>query len=436
MRALRLAAFPTLPAFPALASIALAICTACTPRPVVDPIPAAEGRAGPAGPAGRVDLVESAPVETALEHADVLHAYEVWPEMIRGASRTLDIAEFYVSNAPGSRLEPVIQAVEAAADRGVAVRVIADARFAKLYPETLDRLAARRGVTVRRFDVGKVMGGVLHAKYFVVDGREAYLGSQNFDWRSLTHIQEMGVRLRDPAATAAYARVFAMDWDLAVGAAPSPPSPPPLTSASAGPPPSFPEIAAGAPATVTPVFSPTGFLPDPRTWELPALVSLIDHARSSVHVQVLTYKTSARDGSPFPDLDDALRRAAGRGVAVELLVSDWDKRKGTVEAVQALSRVHGVAARFLDVPAWSGGFVPFARVAHAKYMVVDGARAWVGTSNWEGDYFTRSRNVGIIVEGEAFAGALERVFRDGFAGRYAEAVDPDRTYEAPKVDDK
>ena len=45
-------------------------------------------------------------------------------------------------------------------------------------------------------------------------------------------------------------------------------------------------------------------------------------------------------------------------------------------------------------------------------------------------------NVGIVVEGEGFAGGLERVFRDGFAGPYAEVVDPDRGYEAPKVEEK
>jgi phosphatidylserine/phosphatidylglycerophosphate/cardiolipin synthase-like enzyme len=414
---------------PRLISVSLLLAAACTPpaAPRLTAQPAAD-------PAGRIALVESAPVETTLEHADVLHAYEVWPEMIGRAARTLDIAEFYVSNAPQSRLEPAIQAIEAAADRGVAVRLLADAGFAKRYPETLDRLAARRGVTVRRFDVGALMGGVLHAKYFVVDGVEVYLGSQNFDWRSLTHIQEMGVRVHDPVVTEAYARVFAMDWGLAGGAVASPPPPPPATAP--GVPASFPELAAGGPVTVTPVFSPRGFLPDPRSWELPAIVALIDGARRSIHVQVLTYKTSSRDGSLFPDLDNALRRAAGRGVAVQVLVSDWSKQKGTVGSVQGLARVAGIAVRFLDIPAWSGGFIPFARVAHAKYMVVDGARAWVGTSNWEGDYFTRSRNVGLVVEGEGFATGLERIFRDGFGGPYAEVVDPDRVYEAPQVDEK
>lgn len=395
------------------AALLLALAAGCAP-------PAAASTPPP----GALDLVESAPIETNLDHAEIANAEDVWPAMIAGATRSIDLAEFYLSNAPGSRLERVVQAVEAAADRGVRVRLLCDSMFAKKYPETIDRLAARPGVDVRRFNVGRVMGGVLHAKYFIVDGREVFLGSQNFDWRSITHIQEMGVHLRDAAAARAFTDVFALDWDLAAGAAPR-------ASARVG---SFPEIAAGERAMVTPVFSPRGFLPDPGSWDLPKLTALIDGAKATVRVQVLTYKTRSRDGSPFPDLDDALRRAAARGVSVELLVADWSKRRGSVEAVQALARVPGVRARFLDIPPWSGGFVPFARVAHAKYLVIDGARAWVGTSNWEGDYFEKSRNVGVIVEGAAFAAQLDRVFQSGFAGPYAEPVDPDRAYTPPKVD--
>jgi phosphatidylserine/phosphatidylglycerophosphate/cardiolipin synthase-like enzyme len=399
-----------------LASLLLALGgSSCCPR----------AGAPPAAEAGTLSLVESAPLETSLDHPDIPDAYQVWPAMIRGAERSLDVAQFYLSDAPPSRLGPVLTAIEEAADRGVAVRLLVDAMFSAKYPEPLGRLSARRGITVRRFEVGPVMGGVLHAKYFVVDGREVYLGSQNFDWRALTHIQEMGVRLRDTGVAAAFAQVFAMDWELAAGARPV---------AAAPLPERFPISAAGAPATVIPVFSPRGHLPHPGSWDLPRLVGLIDGARRSVRVQLLTYKTTSRDGSPFPDLDDALRRAAARGVSVELLVADWSKRAGDVESVQRLSRVPGVTARFLAIPAWSGGFVPFARVGHAKYLVVDGERAWVGTSNWEGDYFTRSRNVGVIVEGAAFAARLDAVFRDGFAGKYAEPVDPDRVYVAPVVD--
>ncbi|HZI08441.1 MAG TPA: phospholipase D-like domain-containing protein, partial [Archangium sp.] len=273
-------------------------------------------------------LVESSPVETTLDHADIPDAHEVWPEMVNGATRTLDVAQFYVSNEPGSRLEKVIQAVEAAADRGVKVRVLADEKFYKTYPETLERLAKRPGIEMRRVDLGKAMGGVLHAKYFVVDGREAFLGSQNFDWRALEHIQELGLRIRVPEVVRALADVFEQDWALAAGGtAPAP------ATAMTGP---FPARYAGDTVRVTPALSPQGYLPDPATWDLPQLVRLIDGAKRSVRVQVLTYRARGRDGSTFPDLEEALKRAAARGVKVELLVADWGKRKGTIEGLQAL----------------------------------------------------------------------------------------------------
>jgi hypothetical protein len=90
-------------------------------------------------------------------------------------------------------------------------------------------------------------------------------------------------------------------------------------------------------------------------------------------------------------------------------------------ALDALARA-GVDVKVITIPPWSGGPIPFSRVSHAKYMVVDGERSWVGTSNWEGDYFFRSRNVGVVVEGAATARALSRVFDDGFAGAYAKPL--------------
>jgi phosphatidylserine/phosphatidylglycerophosphate/cardiolipin synthase-like enzyme len=370
-------------------------------------------------------LVESSPVETTLDHADIPDAHEVWPEMVNGATRTLDIAQFYVSNAPGSRLEPVIQAIEAAADRGVKVRLLAEEKFYKRYPETLERLAKRPGVELRRLETAKSMGEVLHAKYFVVDGREAFLGSQNFDWRALEHIQELGLRIRVPEVVRSLADVFERDWALAVGA------PAPASAPVGGP---FPARVADGTVQVTPAHSPQGYLPDPGTWDLPKLVALIDGAKRSVRVQLLTYKAKARDGSPFPELDEALKRAAARGVKVELLLADWSMRKGSIEGLQAMHAPPGLTVKLVTIPQSSGGFIPFARVVHAKYMVVDGERAWLGTSNWERDYFTKCRNVGVIVEGESFARQLERFFADTWTSPYAAQVDPKATYTAPNID--
>ncbi len=388
------------------------LCAGCaTSAPARRTAPASAPAPAPAE-GSTLRLVETSPVETTLQHPDIPDAHEVWPALIGSAQKTLELAEFYLSNAPNSRLEPVVAAVEAAADRGVAVRVLAEEKFYRTYPDTLDRLARRPGIQVRRFDVAKRMGGILHAKYFIVDGATAYLGSQNFDWRALEHIQELGVELRESASVTALRDVFETDWLLAGGASNDTRIRSPGSEVPAA------VLAEGGPARVTPVFSPKGFLPDERLWDLPRLVELINSARKTVRVQVLNYKASQR----FDELQGALVRAGRRGVQVELLVSEWATRGTGVAGLAALGRTPNVSVRVLTVPRWSGGEIPFARVIHAKYLAVDGERAWVGTSNWERDYFFESRNVGVIVEGAAFTERLERFFDDDWESEYVSAL--------------
>ena len=195
------------------------------------------------------------------------------------------------------------------------------------------------------------------------------------------------------------------------------------------------EIGAGPTAArITPVMSPAPLLPDADSWDLPKIVSLIDDAEKSARVQLLTYKmTSGSDY--FPDIENALRRAGSRGVAVQLLVADWCMRKGTIEGLQALEPLANVEVKLVTIPQWSQGFVPYGRVVHSKYLVVDGQRAWIGTSNWERGYFFESRNVGLIIEGGAVPKRLDAFFADGWTSAYAKAVDPCATYTPPKVGD-
>jgi phosphatidylserine/phosphatidylglycerophosphate/cardiolipin synthase-like enzyme len=377
-----------------------------------------------AGAAPALELIESAPVETTLDHADIPDAADVWPGMIDAARRSIDLSEFYVTSQPGGRLEPVLAALRRAVARGVKVRMVVDAGFAKKEPATVTELERTPGLEVRRFDWAARGGGVLHAKYFIVDGIEAYLGSQNFDWRSLSHIQEVGVRARVPAIASMLEDVFETDWALAGGA------PPGARVHRSGA--RFPVAVDGA--QVWAVASPRGWLPDEQLWDLPRIVELIDGARAHVRVQVLTYQAAAK-AEYFAELETALRRAAARGVAVELLVSDWCKRKGCIEGLKSLAVLPNVAVRLLTIPPARAGFIPYARVAHAKYLVVDGARAWIGTGNWERDYFYDSRNVGVIVDGGAIPPRLDRFFQDDWQSAYAAPVDPAADYVAPRTHD-
>src|SRR6185312_15330633 len=140
--------------------------------------------------------------------------------------------------------------------------------------------------------------------------------------------------------------------------------------------------------------SPKKLVPE-NLWDLPRLLAWIGETQKSLRVQTLTYKTKNRDGSAFHDLDDAIRAAAARGASVELLTSTWNEKD---EAVLALAKTPNVAVRVLDIPKFSGGDIPFARVTHAKFAIFDGTRAWLGTSNWEGDYFFASRNLSLFFD--------------------------------------
>jgi phosphatidylserine/phosphatidylglycerophosphate/cardiolipin synthase-like enzyme len=365
---------------------------ACTPAPVV-----------PRSAPDALELVESAPAGTTLDHADIPNAFDVWPKMFDGAKKLIDVEEFYASSNPagGDKLEASIVAIEHALARGVVVRVLLDDTFHTKYPEVPARLerAGAKVKATKRFDAN---GGVLHAKFFVVDREDAYLGSQNFDYRSLEHIQELGARVHSVPIAEALEAVFESDWTDGIV---------PVKACTAT------LDFLGQPVRATPIFSPKDALPDPNAWDLPRLVAAIDGAKKDLRVQVLTYDAKAHDGSAFPDLDDALRRAAARNVRVRLLVSEWTRKHET--ALGPLSHVANVEVKVATIPQPPGPEIPFARIIHAKYMVCDDALAWVGTSNWEGDYFTKIRNVGLILEGTSTATVLAKFFDDGFGSTYA-----------------
>ncbi len=177
---------------------------------------------------------------------------------------------------------------------------------------------------------------------------------------------------------------------------------------------SAPTAGPGAPLRLA--ASPASMLPAGVPWDLPELTAAIGRARRALRIQLLTYKAKSRDGSPFSTLDEALRAAAARGVRVELVVSHWGEKD---ESLHALAAVPGVSVFIVTIPKGDFGDIPFARVAHAKYMVVDDDESWVGTSNWEGDYFTKSRNVGVFYTNAAFASRLARVFADVKSSGYA-----------------
>lgn len=370
------------------------------------------------------ELVESVPVETMLDNADIRNTHEVWLEMIDGAKSTLDIEQFYISNERDEPLEDIIAAIERAVDRGVTVRVVAESKFYKTYPETIERLRKKK-VEVRLIDYGKLTGGIQHAKFFIVDGESVFLGSQNFDWRALKHIHELGVRIRNTAATRFYLDIFNIDWQLAETNEKASIASIVKPHSYAVP---FLSILRSDTIIYTPTASPIGVIIDSALWDEPNIVKLIDEARNELSMQFLAYDTRGRGGEDYRVLDNALRRAAARGIKVRLIVADWEKGTPSERSLKELASVPNIEVKYSCIPEWSGGYISFARVEHCKYVLADSSSFWLGTANAEKSYFYSVRNVGVVVRNPVLGATMHRVFMKSWTSPYVERVEPGRTY--------
>jgi len=122
--------------------------------------------------------------------------------MLRGSCRSVEIASEVFDDQETYKL------LQDLAGRGVVVRVLVAA------PERIAVNAVTRselegtGVTVRYLE-----SPYLHAKYIVVDGHLAYVGSHNLSTGSLDENREVGVITDDSMVVSTLETTFSGDWD-------------------------------------------------------------------------------------------------------------------------------------------------------------------------------------------------------------------------------
>jgi phosphatidylserine/phosphatidylglycerophosphate/cardiolipin synthase-like enzyme len=380
--------------------------------------------------AAELQFVESVPVDTVYGSSLTARPQAVWLDMVNSAAKTLDLEEFYISDKSGEALSPVLDAVKAAVKRGVRVRLVVGSVMMSETAASLPALKAA-GVDVRVIDFKKVGGGIQHSKFFVADGKEVYVGSQNFDWRSLSHVHEIGLRIKSEKAAAEFEKVFKSDWSAAGGADAkkifSRKGKADLTAAK-------PEKAllGGAEVSYHLAFGPAGFIPKGDDVEIDQLLKLISSATDTIHGQVMTYALAEYGSKRWPELDEAFRTAAARGVKVELVFADWGMGGKADRDIKALAKTENISVKISSLPQAASGFIPYARVEHLKYLVVDGKTAYVTTSNWGPGYFLTTRSAAVFIEGAPAAAVLEDVFFRTWNGPYVQPVDPLKEYKPVK----
>jgi cardiolipin synthase len=245
--------------------------------------------------------------------------------------------------------EIILEALEDAAGRGVNVRVILEEHpFGGEGGQ--DAIFARledAGIAVRW---GNPVFRFSHIKTMIIDDAVAIIMNQNITASAFTTNREFGVVTNHRDAVQTAAALFTADWTRGAE-----PDPRPL------------------------VVSPT----NART-ELQALV------RDS-RVSLDLYAEVLRD----PEMLDALGEAAQRGVRVRVVISpsaDFTEERAAL------------AAAGIDVRLSRSLYI------HAKMILADGQRAFIGSQNLSATSLDQNRELGIIVDDPINLARLTRTF--------------------------
>ncbi|XP_044014381.1 5'-3' exonuclease PLD3-like isoform X2 [Aphidius gifuensis] len=369
----------------------------------------------------KISLTESIPIGMIYDKNKVLHksTYQTWIDLINSAEDKIEIASFYWTmnrkdvypDDSAKYGEDVFAALlEAGRDRGIKLK-IAQSIPSQISPNIdTEYLAKKANAKVRNLNfVGLFGSGVLHTKLWLVDRTHVYIGSANMDWRSLTQVKELGIVAFNCSCLAKdISKIFDVYWKIGGDGKIPVKWPDSLsTKVNVDNPMKFNLDQNSYSSFIS--SSPGPLSPKGRTNDIDAILNCIDKAEKFIYISVMDFfpLTIYTPKTKFwPIIDNALRSAAiNRKVTVRLLISWWKHSrksednflKSLVDLTDSYENVKIEAKRFIVPTNSSYDKIPFGRVNHNKYMVTDIA-AYIGTSNWSGDYFIDTAGVGIIFE--------------------------------------
>ncbi|XP_046592774.1 5'-3' exonuclease PLD3 isoform X2 [Neodiprion lecontei] len=396
----------------------------------------------------KINLVESIPIGLVYANNSVQHrsTYDSWMELIASAQSSIEIAALYWTmrrqdvypDDSAKEGEDVFEALlEAGRDRGLRLR------FAQNVPSQLnpnddtEYLAKKANAQVRSLDFPRLLGaGVLHTKLWIIDRTHIYVGSANMDWRSLTQVKELGlVAINCSCLANDIAKIFDVYWKISEdGKIPAVWPDSLATKTNVSNPMNF--TLGGNKYKAFIASSPPPMSPRGRTNDLDAILHCIDKAEKFIYISVMDFfplTIYTPKTKYWPIIDDALRSAAiEHKVHVKLLISWWKHSlpsadyflKSLAVLTKSYRNVKIEAKRFIVPTNPILDKIPYIRVNHNKYMVTDSV-AYIGTSNWSGDYFISTAGIGMVFEDvgnkneESIRQQLEEIFHRDWNSQYA-----------------
>ncbi|AST09226.1 nicking-Joining Enzyme [Murmansk poxvirus] len=373
-------------------------------------------------------ITETIPIGMKFDKVE-LSTFNAWQDLLSITTNTLDISSFYwsLSDEINTNLGTMIlNGIISLVKKGVRVRVVVNKSNKKSID--LDTLE-NSGAEVRYIDIANILGGVLHTKFWISDNSNIYIGSANMDWRSLTHVKELGIIMFNENKLADdLTQIFEVYWYLGM-------NPMPYTWKNFYPAqyntdnPLSVQIN-GVPHSMFITSSPEQLCTMNRTPDLTSLLSCIRNSSKFVYVSVMNFMpimyTNTKQIMFWPYIDEELRRAAiDRNISIKLLVSCWQRssyimRNFLTSLAILKSKNIDIRVKLFIVPD-NDPPIPYSRVNHAKYMVTD-KTAYIGTSNWTGNYFTDTCGVSINItptNGLGIRKQLEDVFMRDWNSKYS-----------------
>jgi phosphatidylserine/phosphatidylglycerophosphate/cardiolipin synthase-like enzyme len=247
----------------------------------------------------------------------------------------------------------------------------------------------------------------MHAKYCVIDGAVALVGSHNWSFGAFTDNREVSIVVRDTTFAGELAGVFEVDWNTTandelrmsnVDWRSSDPGPRPL-----------------APGPHLVVTSPAGLRDSGQISTSAALATVCAAAESTLDVEVNSISDRVEFGTAkrFGFVESLFAATARRGVSVRLLVDKWAMEHDAA-LLRRLDSVPNLAVRVIDIA--SAGPNPSRGTVHAKLTIADRRLALVGSATLSQRQVLECRNVGGVIADSAVVATLGRIFeRDWFS---------------------
>ncbi|GAB1601425.1 phospholipase D3-like [Argonauta hians] len=398
----------------------------------------------------RISLAESIPENLTYPAGSPSHltTYDGLMHLIENAQSSIEIASFYWSlrgtdifnSTSAWQGENIFKKLlDAGKNRKIKLRIVQNQESSRFPNHDTRILAEKAGASVRNLDVSKFMNaGILHTKMWLIDRKHFYVGSNNLDWRSFTEIMEMGAVVYNCSSLSEdMGKLFDVYWylsgvDKLPGVWPSSYS----TEFNKNKPNRL--IMNNTMYDIYLSSSPPPFCARGRTGDIEAILDVIHSAKKFIHIAVMDYAPAILFSYPkryWDTIDRALRNVSfNKGVEVLFMGSKWKHtKKSMYNYLASLAALNGaekakIQTKMFQVPSFTPEQqkIPFARVNHNKYMVTD-THAYIGTSNWSGDYFEYTGGIGLIVKAAGiskinnndFRQQLEAVFQRDWNSKYA-----------------